>query len=79
MVDLQCKLKFESRELFMKYIIELIWAFILGHVAYYLGSSLTSSPYNVVEGHLLGLALGVGVIIIASMLKSFTKSNPDLD
>ncbi|MRI80605.1 YjzD family protein [Fundicoccus ignavus] len=54
----------------MKYIVTLFWSFILGHVAYYLGSSLTSVSYDFTSATILGLIVAVGVVIIANMLKN---------
>lgn len=54
----------------MKYIVTLFWSFILGHVAYYLGSSLTSVSYDFTSATILGLIVAIGVVIIANMLKN---------
>lgn len=54
----------------MKYIVTLFWSFILGHVAYYLGSSLTSVSYDFTSATILGLIVAVGVVIIANILKN---------
>ncbi|WP_124057448.1 YjzD family protein [Vaginisenegalia massiliensis] len=54
----------------MKYIMTLFWGFILGHVAFYLGSSLTSSPYNVVHGSLVGVFVAIGVVLVANIIKN---------
>ena len=57
----------------MKYIMTLFWSFILGHVVYYLGSSLTSAlpegSYDLLPGTILGLSIAVAVIIIAHIMK----------
>lgn len=54
----------------MKYVVTLFWSFILGHVAYYLGSSLTSVSYDFKSASLLGLIVAIGVVIIANILKN---------
>lgn len=60
----------------MKYIVTLFWSFILGHVAYYLGSSLTSVSYDFTSATILGLIVAVGVVIIANMLKNSIETKP---
>jgi len=60
----------------MKYIVTLFWSFILGHVAYYLGSSLTSVSYDFTSATILGLIVAVGVVIIANILKSSIETKP---
>lgn len=54
----------------MKYIVTLFWSFILGHVAYYLGSSLTSVSYDFNSATLLGFFVAIGVVIISNILKN---------
>lgn len=57
----------------MKYVMTLFWSLILGHVVYYLGSSLTGSlpagAYDIVPGTILGLAVTVCVVIIAHIIR----------
>ncbi|MGO4936891.1 YjzD family protein [Fundicoccus sp. Sow4_H7] len=52
----------------MKYIITIIWGFILGHVVYYLGSSLTSTPYDFTLATILGLVMAVATVVLAQIL-----------
>ena len=54
----------------MKYIVTLFWSFILGHVAYYLGSSLTSVSYDFTSATILGVMVTIGVVIISNILKN---------
>lgn len=61
----------------MKYIVTLFWSFILGHVAYYLGSSLTSVSYDFNSASLLGLIVAIGVVIIANILKNSIEPTKD--
>lgn len=56
----------------MKYIITLFWAFILGQVAYYLGSQLTSSPYNFTQASILGVVIAITVFVVTPILKKET-------
>lgn len=53
----------------MKYIVTLIWAFILGQVAYYLGSQLTTSAYDFKSASILGVVIAITVFIITPILK----------
>lgn len=54
----------------MKYISTLFWGFILGHVAYYLGSQLTTASYNFIQATLLGLVISLTVFAIAPMINT---------
>ncbi|HFI0463479.1 TPA: YjzD family protein [Streptococcus suis] len=60
----------------MKYIMTLIWAFILGQVAYYLGSQLTTSVYNFRDATLLGLVIALTVFVITPILTRKTSDKP---
>lgn len=53
----------------MKYIITLFWGFILGQVAYYLGSQLSSSQYDFQSATILGIVIALTVFIISPQLK----------
>ncbi|MHA3225297.1 YjzD family protein [Globicatella sulfidifaciens] len=53
----------------MKYIDTLVWAFILGQVAYYLGSQLTTAAYDFKSASILGIVIAITVFIIAPILK----------
>lgn len=61
----------------MKYIVTFFWSFILGHVAYYLGSSLTSVSYDFTSATILGLIVAIGVVIISNILKNSTEPTKD--
>lgn len=61
----------------MKYIVTLFWSFILGHVAYYLGSSLTSVNYDFTSATVLGLIVAIGVVIISNILKNSIEPTKD--
>ncbi|MDO4432101.1 MAG: YjzD family protein [Aerococcaceae bacterium] len=65
----------------MKYVMTLFWSLILGHVVYYLGSSLTNSllkgHYDLVPGTLLGVAVTVAVIILAHIMKGVQNPTPN--
>lgn len=59
----------------MKYIVTLIWAFILGHVAYYLGSQLTTAAYDFSKASILGVVIALAVFVIAPILKQEPQHN----
>lgn len=65
-----------ERRDYMKYIMTLIWAFILGQVAYYLGSQLTTSVYNFRDATLLGLVIALTVFVITPILTRKTSDKP---
>lgn len=52
----------------MKYITTLFWGFILGQVAYYLGSQLSSAVYNFQDATILGIVISVTVFTIAPIM-----------
>lgn len=56
----------------MKYIATLFWAFILGHVAFYLGSQLTTSTYDFNQASILGIVIALTVFIITPILTKKT-------
>lgn len=60
----------------MKYIITLFWGFILGHVAYYLGSQLTSASYDFIQATLLGFIIAGTVFIITPLIKNSPNKTP---
>ena len=66
----------------MKYIMTLFWSFILGHVVYYLGSSLASAlpegSYDLLPGTILGLSIAVAAIIIAHIMKTAEVPGQDI-
>ncbi|MBD3948669.1 YjzD family protein [Tuanshanicoccus lijuaniae] len=57
----------------MKYIATLFWGFILGHVAFYLGSQLTSAPYSFRDASILGIVVAITVFIIKPLI---TRNQP---
>ncbi|MBK0348093.1 YjzD family protein [Aerococcaceae bacterium zg-ZJ1578] len=57
----------------MKYIATLFWGFILGHVAFYLGSQLTSAQYNFRDATILGIVVAITVFIIKPII---TRKQP---
>lgn len=52
----------------MKYLITLFWGFILGHVAFYLGSQLTSSIYNFRDATILGVVVALTTFAIKPII-----------
>lgn len=61
---------YERRGAEMKYINTLLWGFILGQVAFYIGSALEGNSYNFVQGSLMGLVLAIVVSVLAALLPS---------
>ncbi|MDE1548971.1 YjzD family protein [Jeotgalibaca caeni] len=51
----------------MKYIVNLVWGFILGHVAFYIGSALEGNSYDFIGASILGIFISVIVFLIASL------------
>ena len=60
----------------MKYIVTLVWSFILGQVVYYLGSALTSARYDLMGGTLLALTIAISVVLVARVIESVQKDTP---
>ena len=52
----------------MKFVVTLFWGFILGQVAFYIGSALDGNPYNFIQASILGVAVSLGVFLFTSML-----------
>lgn len=52
---------------FVRYIVTLLWAFVLGQVVGYLGSALSGGQYNFLVTTEMSLLLGVIVILIANV------------
>lgn len=48
----------------MRYIVTMFWAFALGQVAGYLGSSLSSQTYDFVQTTIFSLIVGVFIILL---------------
>ena len=59
----------------MKYVTTLLWGFILGQIVYYLGSSLTSMPYDFYQANYLGITVSVAVFILSYILNKITYSS----
>lgn len=51
----------------MKQLVTLFWGFILGHVAFYIGSALEGNGYDFLNASILGLFAGL-VVIVLTML-----------
>lgn len=52
----------------MKYITTLVWGFILGQVAFYIGSALGGNGYDFIQASILGIVVAVVVSAIAALL-----------
>ncbi|MGX7349487.1 YjzD family protein [Dolosicoccus paucivorans] len=63
----------------MKYITTLFWGFILGHIVYYLGSSLTSMSYDFYQATYLGITVSVAVFILSYILNKITYSSQHVE
>lgn len=61
----------------MKYISTLFWGFILGHVAYYLGSQLTTAPYEFMQASILGLVISLAVFVLAPMINKTPENKTE--
>ena len=48
----------------VKYIVTIIWGLILSQVAYYLGSALSQTPYNVQSAVIVGVLVTAAIFII---------------
>lgn len=59
----------------MKYIVTLIWGFILGQVAFYIGSALEGNAYNFVGASILGLFVALVVIAITEIFPKGKSAN----
>lgn len=57
----------------MKYITTLFWGFILGQVAYYLGSQLSSAVYNFRDATILGLVISLTVFVMTPIMTRQTS------
>lgn len=57
----------------MRYLVTLFWGFILGHVAFYIGSALEGNGYNFVYASILGLFTGLVVIGLTAMFPKDKK------
>ncbi|AZP05288.1 YjzD family protein [Jeotgalibaca ciconiae] len=51
----------------MKFIVCLIWGFILGHVAFYIGSALEGNSYDFISASIMGIVVAFIVFILTSM------------
>ncbi|CZQ83402.1 Hypothetical protein Tpal_441 [Trichococcus palustris] len=52
----------------MKYIMTIIWGFILGQVSFYIGSALTGGSYDFTYATITGLFTTLIVILISALL-----------
>lgn len=59
----------------MKYIVTMFWGFILGHVVYYLGSSLTSTTYDFNMASILGLVMSIATFVLGHILLNVEDGN----
>ncbi|RLK63227.1 DUF2929 family protein [Atopobacter sp. AH10] len=55
----------------MKYIVLLVWAFILTQMTFFLGSSLMGSPYSFTEACVTAILEWLLVVIISDLLHWF--------
>ena len=57
----------------MRYLVTLFWGFILGHVAFYIGSALEGNGYDFIHASILGLFAGLIVIALTAMFPKGSK------
>ena len=57
----------------MRYLVTLFWGFILGHVAFYIGSALEGNGYDFIHASVLGLFAGLVVIVLTAMFPKGKK------
>ena len=57
----------------MRYLVTLFWGFILGHVAFYIGSALEGNGYNFIHASILGLFAGLIAIGLTAMFPKGKK------
>ncbi|MHC5269911.1 YjzD family protein [Enterococcus sp. LJL98] len=57
----------------MRYILTLFWAFALGQVVGYLGSSLSSQTYDFVQTTIFSLVVGLFIILLGQLSSSSTE------
>ena len=57
----------------MRYLVTLFWGFILGHVAFYIGSALEGNGYDFIHASVLGLFAGLVVIVLTAMFPKNSK------
>lgn len=57
----------------MRYVVTLVWGFILGQVAFYIGSALEGNAYNFVQATMLGIAVAVIIFLLTSLFPKRTK------
>lgn len=63
----------------MQYLTTLFWGFILGHVCFYLGSSLTQAPYSFIQGSILGFAITIATYIVGYIMSKANESTPKVE
>ncbi|UJF14862.1 YjzD family protein [Jeotgalibaca sp. MA1X17-3] len=51
----------------MRFVVTLVWGFILGHVAFYIGSALEGNAYNFVQASILGIVLALAVFVLTGL------------
>lgn len=51
----------------MRYIITLLWSFALGQVVGYLGSALSSQPYNFIQTSIFSVICGLMIITLGRL------------
>lgn len=54
----------------MRYIITLLWSFALGQVVGYLGSALSSQPYNFIQTSIFSVICGLMIIALGRLTPS---------
>lgn len=58
----------------MRFLVTLVWGFILGHVAFYIGSALEGNAYHFVQASILGIAVALTVFVLTGLFPK-TKQN----
>lgn len=51
----------------MKFLVTLVWGFILGHVAFYIGSALEGNAYHFIQASFLGIAVALAIFVLTSL------------
>jgi hypothetical protein len=58
----------------MKYVMLVIWALVLGQVLSYLVSALAGTPFALINGLWVALAVAIAVIVIQALIPKKKKA-----